>query len=857
VIRASRIFKRFEAEMSIKYAVLRLIKFGGVILLNDNDMIRNDSSSSSRTSITRDSMNWGWFTSKKEIKEIVDVLRVRCSIHRDSNDDFEGLGHGRSEHDLLKALIAEIDIMEEDGEMQVTSAAVYRDELKRVTDVSDVVLKGMDDHFIIRLDKTPPKLLELMSQKEAKQRQIAVALASTNRLTEEAKELSSHPNVVSESPSQSSNISSSSSSSSSSRSSSSSSSNSNLIETNMESMNDFHDIKISALSAMVAPRMRIFQDTVKTSTFFHNDFSQNFIVKEKQYNFLKFPEIPTQSSKIEYPPAPKWPPQERYRIENIVIHTEDGKLGIELRGTPDDLQQLIIQDIYKDGAANKCNPSLVSQDHLIEIGGISLENQTFGNSIALIMDQIKKLNGRLPIVVSRKWPLYGEPEHFNEEKYLKLRKDYDLAMIDYNEKVKEIDLKNGHEYGEKMRLYKLECDKISIANKKLEKLKQEDIIRQQEEIKKEKNLRIEKIEYEKIRNDMKLLCHVLPSDVYLIESQKLKKKEKALKLSNEIEGGGKFIEMKSSSKTASLSSFSPSPPPSSFFSSSSSYSSSSPSSTEITTNSGHISLRKQAAKETALQVAMAELDEEENTEYKNNQTDDVKMIQMRHQLGLIEQRDFVKRIDDAKTVMDLLQCILDIEELVANVDYIFNKQQIRRRDGEIHTNYVMLPLFPTPVPDNLMKTPQLSMVAAKLYNLEYAFRFIFTPEFEAKQYKKYYKKKKPINYGVTKYNIQKTKTLKKCKSSQKKPDDGHTTLRGNGRGALTPAEFGGLLTIDGQPIEICTTCDGKNTRKNGSNRGKLQRWCVDCQKSYRVRDALTPLQHKEKQKMMLLEVKKE
>ena len=35
---------------------------------------------------------------------------------------------------------------------------------------------------------------------------------------------------------------------------------------------------------------------------------------------------------------------------------------------------------------------------------------------------------------------------------------------------------------------------------------------------------------------------------------------------------------------------------------------------------------------------------------------------------------------------------------------------------------------------------------------------------------------------------------------------------------------------------------GTSTRKNGSNRGKMQRWCVDCQKSYRVKDAYTALE---------------
>ena len=268
-------------------------------------------------------------------------------------------------------------------------------------------------------------------------------------------------------------------------------------------------------------------------------------------------------------------------------------------------------------------------------------------------------------------------------------------------------------------------------------------------------------------------------------------------------------------------------------------------------NHRRVSPRKRAQmqaaleKATALKQVMDALDREEQAAKKKETTSSLtsfhhKSIKIAHDLALQSQHVFITRIEASKNIMDLLQCVLDLEELLANVQNVqkFNNQQIRRDQTVVHTNYIMLPLFPTPIPDDLMKTPQLSMVAARIYNIEYAIRVLFTSAFDDEQRKKYYKKRKFLGSGRGYHLQHRQGNGKKMKLT--------TTSAGsktnNRRGSNKPAVLSGLLTSDGRPIEICTTCSGTSTRKNGSNRGKMQRWCVDCQKSYRVKDAYTALE---------------
>jgi len=251
------------------------------------------------------------------------------------------------------------------------------------------------------------------------------------------------------------------------------------------------------------------------------------------------------------------------------------------------------------------------------------------------------------------------------------------------------------------------------------------------------------------------------------------------------------------------------------------------------------------AKESALQQVMLQLDNEDAAANAAaaNAAAAAAAAKPLDRPGISSQKTFVKRIQAAKTVMDLLECVLDLEEILANVDtaHQFNHQKIRRNSSTVHTNYIMLPLFSTPVPDDLMKSPQLSIVAARVYNLEYAIRVLFTELFDDDQKKKYYKKRKG-NHGGRGYHLER----KNVGGKRSKVDiNGSPSGRGTCRGNNKPATLCGLLTVMGDPIEICTTCGGTSTRKNGSNRGKMQRWCVDCQKSYRVRDALTPAQVKQ------------
>jgi hypothetical protein len=257
---------------------------------------------------------------------------------------------------------------------------------------------------------------------------------------------------------------------------------------------------------------------------------------------------------------------------------------------------------------------------------------------------------------------------------------------------------------------------------------------------------------------------------------------------------------------------------------------------------------------------MADLDKEESPLKSLNKSPEVASSaaaaapDVAHALGLVAQQVFVSRLQESKTVMDLLQCVLDLEEILASVapTNSFNGQQIRRAPRVVHTNYVMLPLFPTPIPDELMRTPQLSMIAARVYNLEYAVREMFQEQFDDRQKKKYYKKRKSLGGTSKSYNMvqkQQGGGGKRAKIGSNSSSSSSSSPSSRVRGSQKPAELCGLLTIDGAPIEVCTTCGGKSTRKNGSNRGKMQRWCVDCQKSHRVRDALTP-EEQEKEKLV-------
>jgi hypothetical protein len=130
---------------------------------------------------------------------------------------------------------------------------------------------------------------------------------------------------------------------------------------------------------MVAPRTTVFHDNASASTFFnmgdHGDDSPTGPSTGGQFQPLPYPAKPTHSGSTRYPPAPQWPPQERYLVSNIVIHTEDGKLGIELRGTPEEGNHLVIQEIYADGAAYACVPPLKAGDYIVEVAGQNLRQQ--------------------------------------------------------------------------------------------------------------------------------------------------------------------------------------------------------------------------------------------------------------------------------------------------------------------------------------------------------------------------------------------------------------------------------------------------------------------------------------------------
>jgi hypothetical protein len=307
-------------------------------------------SGDSGSSVVRSSMQWGWFNSKQEIQELVHCLQVRREVRAKTRKatptraaggaKYEGFGHGASEKLLLQALLVDMKDMESNSGqegLRVTSATVYRDELKRVCDAEDLVLKGLGDHFVMHLDKTPDRWNQLLQHQQHNPAPDSSGTTSgtSSSSSGEGEGLPLHQRV--------------------------------------------HDVKLSAVAAMVAPRTTVFHDNASASTFFntgdHGDDSPTGPSTGGQFQPLPYPAKPTHSGSTRYPPAPQWPPQERYLVSNIVIHTEDGKLGIELRGTPEEGNHLVIQEIYADGAAYACVPPLKAGDYIVEVAGQNLRQQ--------------------------------------------------------------------------------------------------------------------------------------------------------------------------------------------------------------------------------------------------------------------------------------------------------------------------------------------------------------------------------------------------------------------------------------------------------------------------------------------------
>ena len=92
---------------------------------------------------------------------------------------------------------------------------------------------------------------------------------------------------------------------------------------------------------------------------------------------------------------------------------------------------------------------------------------------------------------------------------------------------------------------------------------------------------------------------------------------------------------------------------------------------------------------------------------------------------------------EASSPKELLNSLLALEEVLAHTqsDY-FEGQGVKRAPHIVERNYVMMPLFPTPIPRELQASPPTSLIAARLYSLEYAVSQLFSADRAAKSIKK-------------------------------------------------------------------------------------------------------------------------
>ena len=239
---------------------------------------------------------------------------------------------------------------------------------------------------------------------------------------------------------------------------------------------------------------------------------------------IKLPLKPVQkNTNAIYPPVPKWPPQKRYEIGPILIEADGafgGKLGIELRGTQDNIQRLVIHDVYADGAAYHCKPALHAMDWLVKCGTGDLKGHSFSSSIDIIMGEVKRLKGRVPVYISRQWNYHDIPIGYDPIKYQQLKKQHDIEMKTYKKACVSIDRKHGDDYNSRMEDYNKKIKNIIDKNKKIKLLQIKEKSKMDEIQKKEQLEKLNSIEYLKVQQDMKILCHLLPCEIFMtIEQQ--------------------------------------------------------------------------------------------------------------------------------------------------------------------------------------------------------------------------------------------------------------------------------------------------------------------------------------------------
>jgi hypothetical protein len=116
-----------------------------------------------------------------------------------------------------------------------------------------------------------------------------------------------------------------------------------------------------------------------------------------------------------------------------------------------------------------------------------------------------------------------------------LKDAHDVASAKHNAAVKEIDVKNGHEFGENMRVYNEERQRISIKNNEIELARLAHVAQRNKERQASKLKSLASVEYLKVQQDMVLLCHALPCEVYLTRPQKITLNQQIVNMDQDLQ----------------------------------------------------------------------------------------------------------------------------------------------------------------------------------------------------------------------------------------------------------------------------------------------------------------------------------
>jgi hypothetical protein len=116
-----------------------------------------------------------------------------------------------------------------------------------------------------------------------------------------------------------------------------------------------------------------------------------------------------------------------------------------------------------------------------------------------------------------------------------LKDAHDVASAKHNAAVKEIDVKNGHEFGENMRVYNEERQRISIKNNEIELARLAHEAQRNKERQASKLKSLASVEYLKVQQDMVLLCHALPCEVYLTRPQKITLNQQIVNMDQDLQ----------------------------------------------------------------------------------------------------------------------------------------------------------------------------------------------------------------------------------------------------------------------------------------------------------------------------------